>query len=310
LELLAAKEVRRYIYLRTDQLLDLQGVISLPASGDLILVANDNNPMVESLRGLINHTTNPNGFIIKTVNSGGRNILIITGNDSAATLHAAYRYAEHLGVGFDLAGDAIPDTKISLDISGLDEVGEPLFETNGFLPFHDFFHGPDIWSTADYKSFITQIAKLGMNFIGLHTYPTWSTTEEKTADERQGPEPHVWIGLQGDYDSNGNVSWSYPGYYRHTACPQNIWAFETLDTDQFSSGTSQLFDRNEWGSDIFGNTMPSPTDMAAWNQVWNRSGQMLKEAFGHAKYIGVKTCLGTELTMGLEPSGPEVGYDL
>jgi hypothetical protein len=70
-----------------------------------------------------------------------------------------------------------------------------------------------------------------------------------------------------------------------------------------------LFDRNEWGSDIFGNTMPSPTDMAAWNQVWNNSGQMFKEAFGHAKTIGVKTCLGTELTMGLEPSGPEVGYD-
>ena len=69
------------------------------------------------------------------------------------------------------------------------------FQQVDFCLFHDFFHGPDIWSTADYKSFISQIAKLGMNFIGLHTYPTWSTTEEKTSDERQGPEPHVWIGF-------------------------------------------------------------------------------------------------------------------
>jgi len=309
-ELLAAKEVRRYIYLRTDEVLAIQGATSLPPGGELILVANDDDPMVENLRGLINHTTNPYGFIIKSVNSGGRDILVITGNDSAATLHAAYRYAEHLGCGFDLAEDAIPDAKITLDITGLDEVTEPLFPTNGFLPFHDFYHGPDIWSTADYKSFISQIAKLGMNFIGLHTYPTWSTTEEKTGDVRQGPEPTVWMGKPGDFDpATGNVSWSFPAYYRHTACPNFIWAHRTLDTDQFGSGTAQLFDRNEWGSDIFGTTMPSPTDMTAWNQVWNRQGQMFKEAFGLAKTIGVKTCLGTELTMGLEPAGPEVGYD-
>ncbi|MHC4722040.1 MAG: hypothetical protein ACYS6I_04940, partial [Planctomycetota bacterium] len=305
--MLAAKEVRRYIYMRTDQLFAIQGVASLPPSGELILVCDEDDPLLTGLS--LGDSTGPNGFIIKSINSGGRDILVITGNDSTATLHAAYRYAEHLGVGFDLAEDAIPDAKITLDITGLDEKAEPLFPTNGFLPFHDFFHGPDIWSTDDYKSFISQIAKLGMNFIGLHTYPTWSTTEEKTGDVRQGPEPHIWIGLQGDYDSSGNVSWSYPGYYRHTACPHNMWGHQTLDTDQFRSGTAQLFDRNEWGSDIFGNTMPSPTDMAAWNQVWNNSGQMLKEAFGHAKTIGVKTCLGTELTMGLEPAGPEVGYD-
>jgi alpha-glucuronidase len=113
-ELLAAKEVRRYIYVRTDQVLPVQGVTSLPGSGDLILVANDDDPMVESLRSLINHTTNANGYIIRSVSSGGRDILVITGNDSTATLHAAYRYAEHLGCGFDLAGDAIPDTKITL----------------------------------------------------------------------------------------------------------------------------------------------------------------------------------------------------
>lgn len=306
-ELLAAKEVRRYIYARTGQRLPVRSSASLPGSGDLILVANEDDSL---LRGLIlGDTTGPHGFIIKSLKSDGKEILVITGNDSTATLHAAYRYAEHLGVGFDLAGDAIPDTRIALDLTGWDEKGEPLFETTGFLPFHDFFHGPDIWSTDDYKSFISQIPKLGMNFIGLHTYPTWSTVEEKVDDERQGPEPHIWIGLPGDYDDNGHVRWSYPGYYRHTADPSKSWAHDKLDTDQFRSGTSQLFERNEWGSDIFGSTMPSPTDMSAWNRVWNRSGKMLKEAFGHAKTIGVKTCLGTELTMGLEPAGPEVDTD-
>jgi len=67
LELLAAKEVRRYIYMRTDELLTIVRVSSLPESGDVILVAKYNHPMVEGLRDLINHTTNPGGFIIKTV---------------------------------------------------------------------------------------------------------------------------------------------------------------------------------------------------------------------------------------------------
>jgi hypothetical protein len=100
-ELLAAKEVRRYIYLRTDQLLTVQGVTSLPGSGDLILVCDEDDPLLTGLS--LGDSTGTNGFIIKTINSGGRDILVITGNDSTATLHAAYRYAEHLGVGFDLA---------------------------------------------------------------------------------------------------------------------------------------------------------------------------------------------------------------
>ena len=101
-ELFAAKEVRRYLYLRTDQKLTIQGVTSIPSSGDIILVANDDNDMVNSLRSQINHTTATGGIIIKSINSGGRTILVITGNNSESTLIAAYRFAEHLGVGFDL----------------------------------------------------------------------------------------------------------------------------------------------------------------------------------------------------------------
>jgi len=50
----------------------------LPPDGDLILVARDDNPMVESLRGLLIDTTKNGGIIIKSVNNNGRTILIIT----------------------------------------------------------------------------------------------------------------------------------------------------------------------------------------------------------------------------------------
>ena len=297
-ELLAAKEVRRYIYLRTDQLLSVQGVSSLPGSGELILVANDDDPMVNGLRGLLNHTTNTGGFIIKTVNSGGRNILVITGNDSAATLQAAYRYAEKLGVFFGLAGDAIPDAQITLDITGFNEVGEPLFPTRGIQPYHDFPEGPDLWNTDDYMAVISQLPKLGMNFIGVHTYAKYNSLWDRDIDARRGPEPSVWIGLPEDVNADGTVSWSYPAYYAHTHRPTYIWGFDTWDTDQFHAGASQLFPTNGYGSDVIGSSVP--TNMAGYIAVSNNVGAMFNKAFTHAQNLGVKTAIGTELTLGQE----------
>jgi hypothetical protein len=264
--------------------------------------------MVESLRSLINHTTNPGGFIIKTVSSGGRDILVITGNDSAATLHAAYRYAEKLGVGFGMVIDAIPDTKITtLDITGLDEVGEPLFPTRGTMPYHNFQEGPDLWNTDDYKAFISQLAKLGMNFIGLHTYHQWGSTEEQDMNNRQGPEPTVWMGIQQDINADGTVSWSYPSYYAHTHRPYRIWGLDTWDTANFHAGASQLFPVNGYGSEVIGEV--PPTDVPSSNLVFNRAGVLFDKAFVHAQSLGMKTAMGTELPMGLEPAGMEVLYD-
>ena len=306
-ELIAAKEVRRYIYLRTGQKLPLKKTNSIPENEDLILIADDDNQMVESLRDSLSHKTNPGGFIIKTVKKNSRQILIITGYDSISTLYGAYRFAEHIGVGFSLIRDVIPDKKITLDISGFDEVGEPLLKTRGILPFHDFPEGPDLWNTDDYMAVISQLPKLGMNFIGLHTYPLAGATQDKDMNILQGPEPTVWIGLEQNINSDGTVKWSYPSYYAHTHRPDRRWGFAEYDTERFHAGASQLFETNGFGSDVIGEVMPS--DVKSSNQVFNRTGKMFKKAFNHANNLGVKTAVGTELPMGLEPKGPEVDYD-
>jgi hypothetical protein len=285
-EMFAAKEVRRYIYLRTDQLLTVQGVTSLPA-GELILVADDDDPMVQGLSGLINHTSNPGGFVIKTVNSGGRDILVITGYDPAATLHAAYRYAEHLGCGFDLAGDAVPDTKITLDITGFDEAAEPLLQTRGFLPFHAYYPGPDLYQTDDYIVFINQLAKMGMNLLHRHTYISQEPTED-------GREPLNWMGLPSDSNPDGTVNWSYSSYWAHTHRPNWIWGTTTLGTDNYHAGAKDIFPRDFYGCDVFGTTS-MPTDMAGYNTVFNNTGDMLNKAFTFANTIGVKTASGNQL---------------
>ena len=305
-EVLAAKEVRRYIYLRTEALLDMKDTTELPDNSDVILLATDDHPMIHQFRQELNDTVPQSGFILKTITQQNRNVLIISGFDCQAVLNGAYRFAEHLGVSYDLAGDILPDSTVHLNLQGFDEKSQPLLPVRGIQPFHDFFQGPDLWSADDYRTIISQLTKLGMNFIGLHTYPTWSVTEEKDSDTRQGPEPTVWIGLEEDIRENGDVTWSYPAYYAHSHRPNRIWGYDTLGTHQFHAGASDIFPYSAYGSDVFEGQVPTELNS---NEIFNNTGRMLNKAFSHAQRLNVKTALGTELPLGLEPGGPEVGYD-
>lgn len=303
---LGAQEARKYIYQRTGLLLDINHK-TLNKEGANILIAPLHSKLIQPYLSRLNQTLKEGQFMIKSLTMADHSVLVITGYDSLSTLYGVYRFAEHLGIGFDLAGDIIPDHKIALDLMGYDEVGTPLFETRGIQPFHDFFQGPDLWSTADYQSIITQLPKLGMNFIGLHTYPKYSTTYDLNDSVPQGPEPTVWIGLPEFIEEDGRVKWSYPAYYAHTHRPNRIWGYARLRTDHFHAGASQVFSSNEFGSDVFSSGIPN--DVESSNRVFNKVGEMFSHAFTHAKNLGVKTAVGTELPMGLEPQGPEVDFD-
>ena len=173
----AAKEVRRYIFLRTDTapvLKTADNYGSLP-TGDVIVVAANAQPIITELKAEYGNVDAPDsdnrkGYLIKSISKDDRNVLVITGADASTTLNAAYRFAELIGCHFNLAGDVIPDQKLSypITISGYDEKSQPWFELRGCLPFHNFTAGPDLWNLADYKSFITQQAKMGFNFFGMH----------------------------------------------------------------------------------------------------------------------------------------------
>ena len=308
-ELLAAKEVRRYVYLRSGQLLDAKPVASLPASGGLIVVAAKGSTLLESLRDADRVRTLRRSDAPQVGRRGWSQHPGRFGRRCGhATLLAAYRYAEKIGIGFDLAGDAIPDARTDLSLSGLDEVGRPLFETRGIQPFHDFFQGPDLWNTRDYQSVISQLPKLGMNFIGLKTYPHYSIYEERVREfGPTGPELTVWIGLPEDVNPDGTVNWSYPAYFAHTKRPNRIWGYATLNTDRFSSPARSIFDRNDFGPDVMGRQIY--TDLEGYNEAFNKTGVMFKRAFAHAKRLGVKTAVGTELPMGVEKKGAEAEAD-
>ena len=207
-------------------------------------------------------------------------------------------------------GDTIPDKQIPLKIPKLDEQGKPLFDLRGIQPFHDFPEGPDWWNTDDYKAVIGQLPKMRMNFFGLHTYPQGGV----------GPEPTVWIGLPGDFNKDGTVNFSYPSRHFTTANTTGAWGYKPAKTSNYSFGAAQIFERDDYGPDYMRGMNPWPQlSQEKANELFNRMGKTLKEAFEYAHILGIKTCVGTETpliipdpvkerlkTKSMDPSDPAV----
>ncbi|NIP26867.1 MAG: hypothetical protein GWN67_21565 [Phycisphaerae bacterium] len=288
-ECLAAKEIRRYLYLRTGKLLPIvQYVSSLDFDAGLIVIARKDREVIKRIQdkytGLASSITalKPQQYQIKTLKSGNKPTVLICGGDEFGTLYGAYRFIEHFGVRFYLHGDVVPDKKISLKMPDLNEQGKPLFELRGIQPFHDFPEGPDWWSVNGYKAVLAQLPKLRMNFFGLHCYPEGGV----------GPEPAVWIGKPGDIYPDGRVKFSSQS--RHFTTHNGTWGYKSKDTDDYSFGADLLFERNDYGPDYMKGMTPWPKTDQDRNEVFNRFGKVLNEAFGFARELGIKTCIGTE----------------
>jgi hypothetical protein len=290
-EKLAAKEIRRYFYLRTGRLAE---IATAKRPGDLVVVTTKDSPADRDLVAvlgdiLIQKKTTISGlskeqYVIKSAErkDGGRVVLII-GGDPIGTLYGAYRFAEHLGVRFYLHGDTVPDEQIPPELPKLDEVGKPLFALRGIQPFHDFPEGPDWWNTDDYLAYVSQLAKMRMNFIGMHCYPQGGG----------GPEALVWIGAPNDIGAKGQVTFSYPAYWKNTAF-QDAFNYAPMKTSEFSGGAALLFPSDDYGPDVMADLMPLPRTTAQCNELFNRVGKQMNRVFAAAKQVGVKTCVGTE----------------
>jgi len=256
---LAAKELRRYIFLRTDKLLPIAN------KGEGITLQLDKNLAAQQYR----------------LKGDGRT-LAITGGSEVAVLYGAYDLAEKLGVRFYLHGDVIPDRKIAFTLPRVDETHSPLFETRGIQPFHDFPEGPDWWNQDDYLAYLSQLAKLRMNFIGLHCYPEGGV----------GPEPLVWIGLTNDLAPNGQVRFSYPAFWANTL--NGIWGYAPMRTGEFSGGAALLFPGDSYGPNVMKGLLPRPATLEQDNELFNRVGEQFHVITAAAQQLGIKTCLGTE----------------
>jgi hypothetical protein len=286
---LAAKELQRYIYLRTGKMPE---VSVRPSSQRIVLITSP-----KSFRS--------QEYQIRTTHASGRTTWQIVGGDDTGVLYGAYRFAEKLGVRFYLQGDVIPDKRLA-KLPVVNETGKPVFSIRGINPFHDFPEGPDWWNTDDYITYISQLAKMRMNFIGLHCHP------EGLA------EPSVWIGTKADLEPSGQVRFSYPTRWANTAIDSS-WGYSAMPTSEYSSGASLLFSDDKYVPETMTGMLPYPPTPERSNKVFNDTGNMFHKAFSYARALGVKTCVGTEMPLtipalvrerlkqqGKDPADPKV----
>ena len=289
-ELLGGREIRRYAYLRTGQLLPVAQ--KLPAGGDAVVVARKDRAVVAmlateaALKKAIGDLR-AQEYLLKTIPAGGRRVLLVVGGDEIGALYGAYRVAERLGVRFFMHGDVVPDRQVAWKLPDVDEVGRPLFALRGVNPWGSHPFGFDQWSADDYKSHIGQLAKMRMNFIGMHCYP----------EGHPYAEPTVWLGLADEFDARGRVKVSYPARYFNTLWRGRWGPMPPKKTGQYSFGGSVLFERDDWGPDVMAGLAPTPSTPEGCNELFNRTGEQFRDAFTFARLVGVKTCIGTEAPM-------------
>ncbi len=313
-ESLAAREIARYVYIRTARCPAIRTADRWDQGQPGIVVARKDRPLISAVDSLADRlrSLRPQEYLIKTLKGSQGETVLIVGGDDAGVLYGAYRFAEHLGVRFYLHGDVLPDRRAAAVSLSLDEKGQPLFGLRGIQPFHDFPEGPDWWNLDDYKAIISQLPKLGMNFIGLHTYP----------EDRPAAEPTVWIGLPNDVESDGKVRFSYPAIYYNTTLPVG-WGFQAKKTSDYMLGAAGLFDRDSHSSQVLYDLTPQPKTPDQCNEVFNRAGALYRQAFDHAHRLGIKTCVGTETPLviprevrarlkelGKDPNDPKVVGEL
>jgi hypothetical protein len=289
-DLAAAKELRRYFYLRTGGLPTMDRLSSLSQiRRDSVVIVIKGSPLldgladgdaVQKISGL-----GAQDYLLKTVTILSKKIVLVVGGSGPAVLYGAYELAGKLGIRFYLEGDVVPDNRMTSLNLDLDETGRPIFPIRGIQPFHDFPEGPDWWTVENYKAILAQLPKLRMNFFGLHTYP----------EKNPNAEPTVWIGQEGDAAEDGRVNFSYPASYQNTL--RGNWGYDAKKTGDFHFGASLLFERDDFGNDVMEGFSPEPKSAKDSNDVFNRAAAVFQNAFSLARKLGVKTCVGTETAL-------------
>jgi len=298
-EKLAASELRRYLYLASDQLSnirpdqDIAGLMEKQTiESNSIIVGKKSDAWISGLPESIQDPVNSlkgDDFFLKSY----ENSLLIIGGSSIAALYGAYHFIEHsLGVGFYLHGDVIPDKPVrEVALTGYDQIHRPLFEIRGILPFHDFPEGPDWWDLEGLKAVLSRLPRLKMNFIGFHTYPQYP----RYPGPSYQAEPMVWIGKKEDILEDGTVKKAYPALHFQTG--HDTWGYRPVKTSDYSCGASMLFEEDHYGAGYMMHISGWPHTGEENVELFNQHGALLDTAFRMAGKLGIKTCIGTEVPL-------------
>ena len=171
LERFAAEELRRYLRLLYGHTVPVVEDVDEATTPAVLVGSPSTNPVVAAsalARGW--PSASEQGIVLRGNAVSGK--WAVGGGSPVATTWAVYDLVERLGVRYLLSGDVFPDDPGPLRLPDLDVHVEPLFTERIWRLMNDEPHGPEMWSLAECRRVIDQIAKMKMNGIYFLTYPS------------------------------------------------------------------------------------------------------------------------------------------
>ena len=95
----------------------------------------------------------------------GKPAIIVGGGSPRATMWAVYELVERWGVRYLLHGDVLPEEPGELNLPGEPIIMEPVFRVRQWRVVNDLPSGPESWGMDDYRTVLSQLAKLKFNRI-------------------------------------------------------------------------------------------------------------------------------------------------
>ncbi len=285
LERFAAREISRYFRLITgteSAVMTIGGgrgkKADRPVAGRGVIVGTP-----ASLRGVgvsLPETLGEEGYVLRVIGKDPVQLLV-AGREPAGVQRGAYALLERLGVGFYLGGDALPEPRKSLLVpADLDESRGPVFRIRGSLPWYNFLNSPTTWDLEDFQVFFDQMAKMGNNFVGFHSYDS---------------EPFAAYPWDGTWRMGAPAA---------TSLDYGWGALRGLKSDAFGFGTGRCFPYDAFGSRSVvlakdppaGEASPLFPRKARQDEAILRAQAGLAQGLEYARRRGIHVCVGFELT--------------
>ncbi len=141
---------------------------------------------------------NPEAYVVRAVNSGGKTKVAFLGGTGIATLYAVYHYLEkYCGCGFYWDGDHVPRRE-TLPARGVNITAEPYFRERMCMNLTHYWYTAPWWEWQDWKHYLDWTLKARFNILSL-----WDTPGEDVVWKK------VWkrFGVE-----IADSSWSGPPY--------------------------------------------------------------------------------------------------
>lgn len=148
------------------------------------------------------------------------------------------------------------------------------FNIRGVLPWHNFLSGPTAWNLDDYRNYLDECQKYGINFIGFHNY-TGGGERYATYVEPMIKIEYKNILPQACFDNSLTARWGY--------LPMKV--------QEYAFGTDRVFTLPE-GAEAFGSdaSVTSSTPV----EHYEKSQALMREVLKMAHERGMRMAMGFE----------------